>query len=87
MSSSSSARSSSQSAPRQRQQWEVEVLTARLPAQVAALVAAALLAPGLTAGYARRPWEPLLRFSAQVVRGVALERVRALLREEVGQAR
>ncbi|HEY7359105.1 MAG TPA: hypothetical protein VH590_21625 [Ktedonobacterales bacterium] len=83
MSSSSSARSSSQ----QRQQWEVAVLTARLPAQMALLVASALLAPGPTDEYATRPWEPLARFSEQIVQSAALGRVRALLNDELHQAR
>jgi hypothetical protein len=83
----SSAQPPSRPAPRQRQQWEVAVLTARFPAKAALLVISALLAPGPSEVYAPRSWEPVQRFSTPALQGALLERLRELLREELRQAR
>lgn len=87
MSSSSSARPSSQPTPQPRQQWEVAVLTARLPAQMVSLVIAALLAPGPTGVYAQPRREWARRYDEQVMRRAEVERVRELLGAELRQAR
>lgn len=87
MSASSSAQSSSRPTPRQRQQWEVAVLTARFPAKPALLVLSSLLAPGPNEVYAPCSWEPVQRFHTPALRGAGLESLRELLREELRQAR
>jgi hypothetical protein len=87
MSSSSSAHPSSQPTPRQRQQWEVAVLTSGLPAPVAPLVAAALLAPGPRSLYTPLAWEPMQRYGERVIAGRALAALREMLRRELRQAR
>jgi hypothetical protein len=87
MPSSPAPRPAFQPAAQQRQQWEVAVLTARLPAQAASLVIAILLTPHLSETYAPRPWEPMERFAAPLMRAALVEHLRRLLVDELRQAR
>jgi len=87
MSSSPAPHPAFQPAARQRQQWEVAVLTSRLPAQIAPLIVATLLTPGMGETYAPHSLEPLERFATQMMQAARVDHLRRLLVLELRQAR